>query len=91
MSALPDMVFEKLGMYLHDAPVHGTLPSKTLNEKRPDRMYWGHDSGALLGNPVVIMTHVREDLLVVVRNGFAEEHVHLSYRTSGRRWVDGME
>ncbi len=78
-------------MYLHDAPVNETLPSKTLSEKQPDRMYWGHGLGVRLDSPVVIMFHVREDLLAVFRNGFAEEHVHLSHRTLGRRRVDGME
>jgi len=72
------MVFENLAVYLHSAPVNETLPAKTLRNQRLDQMYWDRVSDVLLGSPVVILVHVWEDLLTVVRNGFAEEHVHLN-------------
>ena len=88
MSELPDIVFENLSMYLYDAPVNETPPAKTLIDQRPHRMYWGHDSGVLLNSGVVILFHVREVLVAVGRNGFADEHVR---RTLGRRRVGVME
>jgi len=68
---LTHILFENLAMYLHYAPVNETLPAKTLSGQRLDRMYWAHESDELLDSPVVILVHVREDLLAVLRNDLA--------------------
>jgi hypothetical protein len=90
-SELPDTLFGNLAMYLHDTPVNETLPAKTLSEQRLDRMYWVHWSEGRLDIPVVILGRVREDLLAVVRNGLAEEYVHLTHCMLGRKRVGVME
>ena len=90
-SESPDIIFGNLEVYLHAAPVNETLPAKTRSDQRLDQMYWDHEAGILLYSPVVILVHVRGDLLAVVRSGFAEEHVHLTDRTLGERSVDIMD
>ena len=91
VSELPDIVYENLATYLYDTPMNETPPAKTLSDQRPDKMYQGHESGALLDNAVVILFHVREGLLAVDRNGFADDHVHLSDHMLGRRRVGVLE
>jgi len=58
-------------MYLHYAPVNETLPAKTLSG-RLDRMYCAHELDELWDSPVVILVHVREDQLAVLRNDLAK-------------------
>jgi hypothetical protein len=90
-SELPDMVLENMAVYLHAAPMNETLLAKTRSDQRLDQMYWDHEPGRVLDSPVVILVHVREDLLAVVRNGCAEGHVHLTDRTLEQKRVDILE
>lgn len=77
-------------LYLR-APVNETLPVKTLSGRRLDQTCWARDSEGLLDSPVLISVHVREDLLVVVRRGFAKEDIYLTHCTLAQRLVGVLE
>ena len=91
VAELVEFFFEEWVLYLCFAPVNRTLLPKTLNKKQLDRTYSAHNPEGLRNGPVVILIHVRVDLLAEVRSATTKEHVHRTDCTLAGSRVDMME